>query len=227
MEGSASGPSPSAILSPGSSRSPFLARWRCRSRLLLVVAGGARPRGGWCSFAIAQLQGFSSASRAAVSHQWSSTRMTTSLVVVGSEPGCGLPLVLSFKDVHQPCRGGERAELWFRLPQELVARFFLQHSEKRMHTSLAKEANFDYVVPAGPQAPSAAELPTPWLGWSCRHPCRGRGRGPLRHGARAEVVAVAGAEVVAATGKPPRRIPRGQWPRASSATLLASSSLHL
>jgi hypothetical protein len=39
----------------------------------------------------------------------------------------------------------------------------------------------------GPQAPSAAELPTPWLGWSCRHPRRGRGRGALRHGARAEV----------------------------------------
>jgi hypothetical protein len=173
VEGSVSAPSPSAILPLGSSRSLFLARWRYRSRLLLAVAGGARPRGGWRSSASAQFQGCSSASRATVSHQWSSTRMTTSLVVVGSEPGCGLPLVLSFKDVHQPCRGGERAELWFRLPHELVARFFLQHSEERMFTSLAKEANFGYVVPAGPQAPSAAELPTPWLGWSCHHPRRG------------------------------------------------------
>jgi hypothetical protein len=115
-----------------------------------------------------------------------------------SELGCGLPPVviykddhqpcgggkrarlwprpvLSFMDVHQPCRGGERAELWFRLLHEMVACFFLQHSEERMFTSLAKEANFGYVAPAGPQAPSAAELPTPWLGWSCRHPHRGAG----------------------------------------------------
>jgi hypothetical protein len=175
VEGSTQVPSPSAISPPGSSRSSFPARWRCQSRLLLAVAAGARPRGGWRSSAIAQLQGFSSASRAMVYHQWSSTRMTTSLVVVGSESGCGLPPVLSFKDVHHPCRGGERAKLWFRLPHELVARFFLQHSEERMFTSLAKEANFGYVVPAGPQAPSAAELPTPWLGWSCRHPHRWAG----------------------------------------------------
>jgi hypothetical protein len=46
-----------------------------------------------------------------------------------------------------------------------------------------------------------------------------RGRGPLRHGARVEVATVA--------GKPPGRIPQGRWPQASSATLLASSSLHL
>jgi hypothetical protein len=45
--------------------------------------------------------------------------------------------------------------------------------------------------------------------------------------AGAEVVAAAGVEVVVAAGKPPGRIPRGRWPRASSATLLASSSLHL
>jgi hypothetical protein len=36
-------------------------------------------------------------------------------------------------------------------------------------------------------------LPTPWLGWSCRHPrVGGRGRRPPRHGAHAEVVATAG-----------------------------------
>jgi hypothetical protein len=92
MEGSAPAPSPSAISPLGSLRFLFPARWRYQSRLLLAVAGGARLRGGWRSSTIAQLQGFSSASQAAVSHQWSSTRMTTSLVVVGSEPGCGLPL---------------------------------------------------------------------------------------------------------------------------------------
>jgi hypothetical protein len=131
VEGSVSASSPSVILPPGSSRSLFLARWHCRSRLLLAVAGGVRPRGGWCSFASAQFQGCSSASRwweasrATVSHQRSASRMITSLVVVGSESGCGLPPVLSFKDVHQPCRGGERAELWFHLLHEMVARLFL------------------------------------------------------------------------------------------------------
>jgi hypothetical protein len=123
-------PSPSVVSPSGSSRSSLLARWRYRSRLLLAVARGARPRGGWRPSAIAQLQGFSSRSRTAVSHQWSSTRMTTSLVVERSEPGCGLPPTLSFKDVHQPCRGGERAELGFCLPHEPVARFFLQHLEE-------------------------------------------------------------------------------------------------
>jgi hypothetical protein len=57
--------------------------------------------------------------------------MTTNLVVETSEPGCGLPPALSFKDVHQPCRDGERAELGFCLPLGLVARFFLQHLEEK------------------------------------------------------------------------------------------------
>jgi hypothetical protein len=46
--------------------------------------------------------------------------------------------VLSFKDVHQPCGGGERAGLRLHLPRELVTRLFLQHSEERMITSLVK-----------------------------------------------------------------------------------------
>jgi hypothetical protein len=82
---------PLAVSPPGSLRSSFPARWCCRSCLLLAAVGGARLRGGWHSSAIAQLQGFSSCSPAAVSRQWSSTRMTTSLVVERSEPGCGLP----------------------------------------------------------------------------------------------------------------------------------------
>jgi hypothetical protein len=53
--------------------------------------------------------------------------MTTSLVVERSEPGCGLPPALSFKDVHHPRWEGGRAELGSRLPHGLVARFFLQH----------------------------------------------------------------------------------------------------
>jgi hypothetical protein len=87
LEGSASGPSPPAISSPKSSRS-----WRRRrSCLLLVVVRGVQPHGGWHSSAIARLQGFSSCSPVATSGRWSSTRMTTSLVVERSEPGCSLP----------------------------------------------------------------------------------------------------------------------------------------
>jgi hypothetical protein len=33
--------------------------------------------------------------------------------------GGDLPPVLRFKDVHQPCEGGKRAELWLHLPHEL------------------------------------------------------------------------------------------------------------
>jgi hypothetical protein len=98
LEGSASGLSPSAISSPKSSRS-----WRChRSCLLLLVVGGAPPCGGSHYSAIARLQGFSSCSSVATFGRWSSTRMTTSLVVERSELGCGLPPALSFKDVHHP-----------------------------------------------------------------------------------------------------------------------------
>jgi hypothetical protein len=131
VEGFAPVSSLSAISPPGISHSLFPVRWRCQSRLLLAVAGGARFRGGWRPSAITQLQGFSSCSRAAVSHQWSSTRMTTSLAVERSEPGCGLPPALSFKDVHHPRWGGRRAELGSCLPHGLVTHFFLQHLEEK------------------------------------------------------------------------------------------------
>jgi hypothetical protein len=60
--------------------------------------------------------------------------MTASLVVGKSEPGRGLSLALSFKDVHHPCWGGGRAELEPCLPHGLATCFFLQHSvEKGVH----------------------------------------------------------------------------------------------
>jgi hypothetical protein len=51
----------------------------------------------------------------------------------GARPrgGGALPPVLGFKDVHQPCSGGERAEPRLRLSHELVTRLFLQHSEEK------------------------------------------------------------------------------------------------
>jgi hypothetical protein len=93
----------------------------------------------------------------------------------GARP-CGsgaLPPVLGFKDVHQPRGGGEWAESRLRLPHGLVSASSSSIRRKRMITSLVKEANFGYAVPARPQAPPSAVLPAPWLGWSCPHPRRG------------------------------------------------------
>jgi hypothetical protein len=60
--------------------------------------------------------------------------MAASLVVGKSEPGRGLSLALSFKDVHHPCWGGGQAGLVSCLPHGLATRFFLQHSgEKGVH----------------------------------------------------------------------------------------------
>jgi hypothetical protein len=89
------------------------------------------PLGSSRSSAIARLQGFSSCSPATVFRRWSSTRMTTNLVVERSEPGCGLPPTLSFKDVHHPRWGGSRAESGPCPLHGLVTRFFLQHLEEK------------------------------------------------------------------------------------------------
>jgi hypothetical protein len=127
LKGSATRPSLPATSPPESSRS-----WWCRrSCLLLAAVGGTQPRGGWRSSTIIRLQGFPSRSPVATSGRWSSTRMTTSLMVKRSEPGYGLPPALSFKDVHHPRWGGGQAELGHCLPHGLVARFFLQHSGKK------------------------------------------------------------------------------------------------
>jgi hypothetical protein len=127
LEGSASGPSPPTISSPKSSRS----WWHHRSCLLLLVVRGVQPHGSWHPSAIARLQGFSSHSPVATSGRWSSTRMATNIVVERSEPGCGLPPALSFKDVHHPRWGGGRAKSGLRLSRGLAARSFLQHSGEK------------------------------------------------------------------------------------------------
>jgi hypothetical protein len=121
LEGSASRPS-----LPATSPSESVHSWRCRRSCLLSAAvGGVQPHGSWHPSATIWLQGFSSCSPAAVSRRWSSRRVTTSLVVGRSKPGCGLPSALTFKDVHHPCWGGGCAELgpasaW------VAARFFPQ-----------------------------------------------------------------------------------------------------
>jgi hypothetical protein len=146
-------------------RRPHCRRARARGgagslAFFLLLFRGAQPRGGWCSSTIARLQGFSSCSPAAVPRWWSSRRMTTSLVVGRSKPGCGLPPALSFKDVHHPCWGGRRAELGSCLPHGPVTRFFLQHSGEKAFTGLAEKANFGYAGPAGCKC---CQLPRSWL----------------------------------------------------------------
>jgi hypothetical protein len=83
-------------------------------------------------------------------HRCLASRMFISLAVVESE------LSLSFAS-HMG---------WWPASSSSIRR-------KRMITSLVKEANFSYAVPARPQAPPSVVLPTPWLGWSCPHPRRG------------------------------------------------------
>jgi hypothetical protein len=67
--------------------------------------------------------------------------MTISLVVEKSEPGCGLPPALSFKDVHHPC-WGEGKPSWgpaFRMGWRPASSSSIRG--RRAFTSLAEEAN--------------------------------------------------------------------------------------
>jgi hypothetical protein len=72
--------------------------------------------------------------------------------------------------------------------------------------SPAPLATVGHAAPAPPEesykTSYAVEVATPCLDGLVLTPVGGRGRGPPRHGAHAEVVATAGAEVVAAAGKP-------------------------
>jgi hypothetical protein len=131
-----------------------LHRRRARTRggvagscFLLAAVGGVQPPGSWYPSTIIWLQGFSSRSPAAVPCRRSPRRMTTSLAVGRSKPGCGLSPTLSFKDVHHPRCGGRRVESGPYPPYGLVTRFFLQHSEgKGAHQSCG--GDFGYMGPA-------------------------------------------------------------------------------
>jgi hypothetical protein len=92
----------------------------------LVIVGGTQLRGSWYLSAIARLQGFSSGSLAASPCRWSPKTVTTSSMVGRSEPGCGLCPVLSFKDLHHPCWGGERGEPELYLPHGSAGHLFFQ-----------------------------------------------------------------------------------------------------
>jgi hypothetical protein len=134
----------------------------------LLLFRGAQPRGGWCSPTIAWLQGFSSRSPDAVPRQWSSRRMTTSLVVGRSKPGCGLPPAISFKDVHHPRWSGRRVKPGFYLPHGPAARFSLQHlGEVRGSPATRRRRTSATRGQPGAGADSCRVLGS-WPGWPCR-----------------------------------------------------------
>jgi hypothetical protein len=139
LEGSASRPSLPATSPPESSCS-----WWCRRSCLLAAVGGVQPHGGWRSSAIIRLQGFSSRSPVATSGRWSSTRMTTSLAVERSEPGCGLPLpsasrmfIIRAREEGKPSQGSAFHAGWRPAPSSSIR-------GRGAFASLAKEANFGY-----------------------------------------------------------------------------------
>jgi hypothetical protein len=85
----------------------------------------------------------------------------------GAQPrgGGALPPVLSFKDVHQPCGGGEHAGLRLCLPRELVTRLFLQHSKERMITSLVKVGGELWLRGTGQTASAVCRHASNSLAW--------------------------------------------------------------
>jgi hypothetical protein len=134
---------------PATSPSKSSRSWWChRSCLPLAVVGGAQPRGGWRSSTIIRLQGFSLRSLVATSGRWSSTRMTTSLVVERSEPGCGLPLpsasmmfIIRAGEEGKPSGGSAFRVGWWPASSSNIR-------GRRAFASPAKEANFGYARPA-------------------------------------------------------------------------------
>jgi hypothetical protein len=143
LEGSVSRSSLSATSPSKSVRS-----WWCRRSCLLPAAvGGVQPHGGWHPFTTIQLQGFSSCSPAATLGRWSSTRMTTSLVVERSDPGCGLPLpsaprmfIIRVGEEGEP-RGSFAFHVGWRSASSSSIR------GRRVFASLAGEANSGYAGP--------------------------------------------------------------------------------
>jgi hypothetical protein len=119
--------------------------------------------------------------------------MTTSLVVERSESGYGLPPNLSFKDVHQPCWGGGRAELGSCL-SAWAGGLLLPPAFGGKGCSPALRRRRTLATRCRParkchQSPSFQPLGLDGLVLT---PVGGRERGPLFHGAHVEVITAAG-----------------------------------
>jgi hypothetical protein len=114
----------------------------------------------------------------------------------GAQPreGGALPPVLGFKDVHQPCDGGERARPRLRLSHELVTHLFLQHSEEKDDHQPCEGWRRTLATRHRPDR--KRRLPPRFqlhgLDGLALTPVGGRGRGPLRHGAHTDVAVIAG-----------------------------------
>jgi hypothetical protein len=129
------------------------------------------------------------------------------------QPGCGLPPVVIYKDDHQPCGGEKRARLRPPPCPQLHISLAGVESEPgcgpafRMGWWLPSSSSIrgKRCSPASRRRPTSATRSRP----GCRRrqlsrvwllgldglvvtPVGGRGRGPLRHGPRVEVVAAAG-----------------------------------
>jgi hypothetical protein len=112
----------------------------------------------------------------------------------GGARSCGsgtLPPVLGFKDVHQPRGGGERAEPQFHLPHGLVPASSSTIWGKRMITSRSFTSHMGWSRPDRKHRLSPCSQ-LQGLDGRVLTPVGGRRRGPLHHGAHAEVVATAG-----------------------------------
>jgi hypothetical protein len=116
--------------------------------------------------------------------------MITSLVVGRSKPGCGLCPTLSFKDVHHPGWEGGRVELG---PASRVGRWPATSSNIR-----GRRASYSPAEEASSSHAGEGELLLPGQGAAVRPPSG-------RQSCRAQVAAVAGAEVVAAAGEASHR----------------------
>jgi hypothetical protein len=108
-----------------------------------LLVGGTQLRGSWYLSAIVRLQGFSSASPAAPPRRRSPKMVTTSSWVGRSKSGYDLGPTLSFKDVHHPRWGGDRAEPTLYLPCGSAGHPLPRRSRERALTGPAGGPDFD------------------------------------------------------------------------------------
>jgi hypothetical protein len=130
---------------------------------------------------------FSSVSPAASLRRRSPETVTTSPWVGRSEPGCDLGPTLSFKDVHHPRWGGDRAEPELYLPRGFVGRPLLQRLRERAPTGPAGGSDFDNagLVDGGRRQPQRVGL----VGLAPGAPPAGRWLSRRVHGRTAQDVA--------------------------------------
>jgi hypothetical protein len=108
-----------------------------------LIVGGTQLRGSWYLSAIVRLQGFSSCCPTAPLRRRSPEMATSDLMVRESEPGRGLFLSLSFKDVHHPRWGGSPAEPALHLPRGSAGRPFPRRLGVEALAGPADGADFD------------------------------------------------------------------------------------